>query len=95
MDKVSPEHALTPSTIYEIPRPFEWPTVGKLRAVQRKHMTGPRDGKMHKNPRGLLVDKNNRVYIPKEAEETKLRLCIIAHCGLAGDPETPWKRRVG
>ena len=51
--------------------------------AQKKHMTGPRDNKYHKNARGLLVDKENRVWLPPD-NELRTRVCIAAHCALAG-----------
>jgi hypothetical protein len=34
--------------------------------------------------RKCLVTKNNKVWIPEEAMELRIRLCVIAHAGLAG-----------
>ena len=72
-----------PSTIYELPKPWQWPTVEEIAASQKKHQGGPRDAKYHRNANGLLVDKNDRVYIPPD-DALKTRICIVAHTGAAG-----------
>ena len=56
-----------PSTIYEVPKPWQWPTIEDIAASQKKQQKGPRSSKYHRNEIGLLVDKNNRVYIPPDA----------------------------
>ena len=72
-----------PSTIYELTKPFEWPSIETIRRSQKKHAAGSRDEGLKRNAVGLLVDKNDKIIIPDD-NELKSRLAIIAHCGLAG-----------
>ena len=71
----------TPGTIYETPKPCQWPSVETIRAAQKRHK-GPRSAALHRNANGLLVDEKNRVWLPDT--DTRTRVCIAAHCGLAG-----------
>ena len=72
-----------PSAVTELTKPFEWPSIEKIRRSQKEHQDGPRDSSLHYNSVGLLVTKKKKVFVPDDAE-LKTRLCVIAHCGIAG-----------
>ena len=72
-----------PSKIYEVPRPWEFPSVEKIRGVQEEFPD--KDGlKLSVNTVRLLVNQEGKVWIPEKAKEMKSRICIAAHAGLAG-----------
>jgi hypothetical protein len=62
---------------------FEWPTFQEILQVQEEYRRFP-DNLFMDLARKCLVTKNNKVWIPEEAMELKIRLCVIAHAGLAG-----------
>jgi len=38
----------------------------------------------HSTVSGIIMDSQNRVWIPEDDAELKLRILIAAHCGMAG-----------
>lgn len=62
---------------------FEWPTMERIRNVQREH-TAEAPSSMTRDATGLWKDENGRIWIPDAAVELQFRLCCIAHSGAAG-----------
>ena len=74
--------------ILKLPSPlqhedFEAPTLEAVRAVQQETSAIKMKNLIQDN-QGLFRDKEDRIVIPEEAEELKLRLIITAHCGAMG-----------
>lgn len=72
--------------IPELPTPcteeFEWPTPSKIAEVQAEHTSSRTDElTQHED---LWTFPDGRIWIPEDASDLQLRLCIIAHCGPAG-----------
>jgi hypothetical protein len=71
-----------PSTIYEIPHPFEWPCFGDIADAQSKLTKNELQGaSLEQN--GIWVHKG-RIVLPIADMELISRVCIIAHAGSAG-----------
>ena len=79
------------STLFEAPlapyleEKIEWPLVDEVALIQETAIKGgeklpvglvKQDG-LHKNVQGA-------VWIPKDAVDLQLRLCVIGHCGRGG-----------
>ncbi|GMF57946.1 unnamed protein product [Phytophthora fragariaefolia] len=59
---------------------FIWPTLTELMDIQSKYSI-PADAVRKED--GLIV-VDDRIWIPPEADDLILRLCIVAHCGARG-----------
>ena len=56
---------------------FVWPSVEEIRRVQEQYL----GTSAYYNSDNLAVNKMGKVKIPLEAEDLRIRLCIIAHSG--------------
>lgn len=82
----------TPSTIrhlvhiLELPsssaKDFEWPTGEELHKIQHTRAKRPSD--LVQGDDGIWKTEKSSVWIPADAADFQLRLCVIAHTGPAG-----------
>ena len=70
-----------PSNIYEVPRPWEFPSVEKIRGVQGENHDKERL-ELSVNTEGLLVNQEGKVWIPENANEIHEEQDL--HCGARG-----------
>ena len=73
-----------------IPDAFHWPTGGEIHAVQLKYLEVVRNVEITYNTTlDIYIVSNSpklngRIWIPREAKELQVSLCILAHCSLSG-----------
>src|SRR3546814_579462 len=67
-------------------RELELPSVDAIRGAQEQFGQPEHDGfeQVYDEEVRVLRDAKGRFWVPKEAEELHLRLCVIAHAGPAG-----------
>ena len=66
---------------------FEWPSMDEIKVVQSASQERSRSEypKLTTDKeRGVLVDTDNRIWIPDSAVTIQQRLCIVANAGCAG-----------
>ena len=56
---------------------FVWPSYEEIRTVQKQHF----GSSAYVNAEGLVICKTGKIKIPLEAQDLRIRLCIIAHAG--------------
>ena len=61
---------------------FEWPVPCEIAKVQEEHKSVRPDYLTLQDD--LWIDSQSRIWVPDDASDLQLRLCIIAHTGLAG-----------
>ena len=71
-----------PSTIYEVPHPFEWPCFGDIADAQSKLSKSELQG-AQLNDDGIWMNKG-LIVLPIADMELISRVCIVAHAGSAG-----------
>ncbi|KAH9142236.1 hypothetical protein AeRB84_013675, partial [Aphanomyces euteiches] len=62
---------------------FEWLCMEEIVSTQRKHLERDVSSKLS-NERRCCVTPNGRVWIPDDAVDLQVRICVIAHAGIAG-----------
>src|SRR6185503_3844826 len=62
-----------------IPDKFVWPDINEIANGQRSHLDTNDDYVTDSN--GLFVDGHNRIVIPVQSFDLRIRLCVIAHAG--------------
>lgn len=64
---------------------FTWPTLSDIYDAQTKAIQAGADvSSLLKRRSKLLVDKDDRVWIPENELHLQLRICIVGHCGKGG-----------
>ena len=72
-----------PSTIYEIPHPFEWPNTDDIIASQ-KSLTNKETQGAKRGANQLWRTPKGQILIPASDIQMISRICIISHAGSAG-----------
>jgi len=78
------------ATIYDVPKPWEFPAVEELRQAQQEDSERPKG--LKKDSQGLFR-YNGRIYVP-DARQLRSRLCIVAHAGAAGHRSIEMTRKI-
>ena len=71
-----------PSSAWEIPRAYEWPSREDIITSQQS-LTSKERTNAHKGPRGMWF-KNSKILIPDSDSDLQTRICIVGHAGAAG-----------
>lgn len=61
---------------------FEWPTSSAIIAAQKE--STPPSGYTKSKEDSLWRDKKGRIWIPNEATDLQVRVCVVGHFGIAG-----------
>ena len=79
------------STLFKAPlapyldEDLEWPTAEEVAKIQKAAVeTGEKRPEALEERNGLWTNKTGAVWIPADALDMQLRLCIIGHCGRGG-----------
>ena len=62
---------------------FVWPTTQEVQQVQQEHAAS-RPSDTSEDTNGLWSNSANQIWIPEEAANLQLRLCVVAHFGVGG-----------
>lgn len=63
---------------------FDWPSTEEVSKLQKDFNRSEPPGLQMNMKKGLLCDERNSIWIPDEANDLQLRLCIVAHTSSAG-----------